>query len=70
MSNVTYLASRRTGGRRSCAQDKRRISVTVPEETFLALRERADRQHRGLSGEASELLSYAVRVLSGKEEQP
>lgn len=67
MSNTTYLASRREGGRSNCAPGKRRISVTVSESTFLALRARADRQHRGLSGEASELLSYAVRVLEGAE---
>jgi hypothetical protein len=65
MTNTTYIVSRRSGGRANCAPDKRRISVTVPEETFLALQQRADANHRGLSGEASELIGYAVRALSG-----
>jgi hypothetical protein len=57
MSNQTYLASRRAGGRGSCAPDKRRVSVTLSEETFLALQARADRAHRGLSGEVAEILT-------------
>lgn len=65
MSNRTYIVSRRTGGRANCAPDKRRISVTVPEAIFWALQQRADVNHRGLSGEASELIGYAVRALSG-----
>lgn len=54
---LTYMASKRTGGRGSCAPAKRRVSVTIPEETFLALRDRADAAHRGLSGEVAEILT-------------
>lgn len=62
MSNTTYMASIRNGTRAGCADGRVRISITLTEETFLALRERADANHRGLSGEASELLGYAVRA--------
>ncbi len=61
MSNMTYMASRRSGGRTSCAPDKRRISVTISEEAFEALRERADEAHQGLSGHAAEIL-HAVLI--------
>lgn len=60
MSNTTYMASRRAGGRGSCAPDKRRISATVSEETFLALQARADAAHRGLSGEVAEILTQTL----------
>jgi hypothetical protein len=65
MSNTTYLASRRAGSRTNCAEGKRRISVTLTEEAFVALRDRADRNHRGISGEASELIHHGIRTLSG-----
>lgn len=53
MSNTTYIVSRRAGGRKSCARDKRRISVTLSAATFEALQARADANHHGLSGEAA-----------------
>jgi hypothetical protein len=53
LSNTTYTASLRQGGRSSCGPGMRRISVTVTEDAFLALRRLADAAHRGLSGEAA-----------------
>lgn len=70
MSNTTYRASLRVGGRGSCASDKRRISVTLSEETFLALQANADAAHHGLSGEAAEAierdLSRAAALAAGR----
>jgi hypothetical protein len=56
MINTTYTASRRNGTRAGCAPGSRRISVTLSEETFHALRDRADAAHHGLSGEAAEAI--------------
>ena len=53
MSNTTYTAPLRQGGRSSCGPGMRRISVTLTEDAFLALRRLADAAHRGLSGEAA-----------------
>lgn len=56
MINTTSLASRRNGTTAGCAPGSRRISVTLSEQTFQALRERADAAHHGLSGEAAEAI--------------
>jgi hypothetical protein len=37
-----------------------RFSVTLKETTFTALRSRADASHRGLSGEAADIIELAV----------
>jgi hypothetical protein len=56
MTNTTHLASKRQGTSAGCAPGSRRISVTLSEETFHALRDRADAAHHGLSGEAAEAI--------------
>jgi hypothetical protein len=57
---TTYIASKRNGGRTSCADGKVRISATISEAAFLALRKRASAAHRGLSREVAEILEQAV----------
>lgn len=41
MSNTSYVTGRRNGTRAGCADGRVRICVTLKEETFLALRDRA-----------------------------
>jgi hypothetical protein len=65
MSNLTFKASLRAGGRGSCAPGKRRISATISEAAFLALRSRAHASHRGLSGEAADIIERAVATPEG-----
>lgn len=60
MANTTYLASRRNGTRTGCGPGSVRLSVTIPEETFVALRERAGAAGHGLSGEIAEILKTII----------
>lgn len=57
MANITSLASKRNGTTAGCAPGSRRFSITLSEKTFLALRDRADANHHGLSGEAAAMIS-------------
>lgn len=66
MSNTTYMASRRTGGRANCAPDKRRVSTTISEEAFVALQARADASHLGLSGEAAKAIDEYVGLAAAR----
>lgn len=61
MTNTTHLASKRQGTVAGCAPGSRRISVTLSEQTFLALREAADAAHHGLSGEAAEAIERDLK---------
>jgi hypothetical protein len=63
MSNTTCMASIRNGTRAGCAPCRVRVSVTLKEETFQALRARADAAHRGLSGQAAVEIERAGIVL-------
>jgi hypothetical protein len=60
MSNTTYLASKRSGTRAGVAPGRVRLSITLSEGTFEALRARADAAHRGLSGEAAEAIERVL----------
>ena len=62
MSNVTYMASRRSGTRAGVAPGRVRICVTLTEETFEALRTRADANHHGLSGEAALIIEETLCI--------
>jgi hypothetical protein len=53
VSNTTYIVSRRNGTRAGCAAGRVRISITLTEEVFLTLRDRADAVHHSLSGEVA-----------------
>lgn len=61
MVNTTYTTSRRQGTVAGCAPGSRRISVTLSEQTFQALREQADEAHHGLSGEAAEAIERDLK---------
>lgn len=61
MANITHMVSRRHGGMTGCAPGSRRISVTLSESTFNALRDAADAAHHGLSGEAAEAIERDLR---------
>jgi hypothetical protein len=50
------MTARRNGTRAGCADGRVRICVTLTEETFLALRERASGRAHTLSGEAALLI--------------
>lgn len=60
MRYTIYTASRRNGTRAGVALGSVRFSVTLKETTFTALRSRADASHRGLSGEAADIIELAV----------
>jgi hypothetical protein len=64
-SYTTYQALRRSGSTADCAEGRRRISVTLKEETFYALRSSADASARSLSGEASAILTEALSGVEG-----
>jgi hypothetical protein len=67
MSNYTsYLALRRSGSHAGCAEGSVRISVTVSEQTFYALRSSADASKRSLSGEAAALLDETLAGVVGE----
>lgn len=51
-----YKASKREGGRKGVAPGSRRVNVTLPVSVFEILRDRADRNRRGIGGEAGEIL--------------
>lgn len=61
MTNTTHLASKRHGTVAGCAPGSRRISVTLSEQTFQALRKVADANHHGLSGEAAEAIERDLK---------
>jgi hypothetical protein len=63
---TTYMALRRSGSTADCAEGRRRISVTLKEDTFYALRSSADASHRSLSGEAATLLDEALSGVVGE----
>lgn len=56
MSNTSYMTSRRNGTRAGCADGSVRICITLSEETFRALRDRAAGRAHTLSGEAALLI--------------
>lgn len=56
MANTTSLASRRTGTRSGVAPGRVRLSITLREDVFEALKARAAEAHHGLSGEAAEAI--------------
>jgi hypothetical protein len=56
----TFIASKRIGGRKSCADGMVRVSTTISEEAFMALRSRADAAHTGISGQAAAILEQAL----------
>lgn len=56
MANTTYLASGRNGTRAGVACGRVRLTVTLREDVFEALKARADKAHHGLSGEAAEAI--------------
>lgn len=60
MSNQTYLASKRNGGRANMAPGRVRLSITISEGTFEALRARASAARRGLSGEAAAAIEQVL----------
>lgn len=53
MSNTSYITSRRNGTRAGCADGRVRLSVTLTDETFQWLRDRAAGQAHTLSGEVA-----------------
>lgn len=63
MANTSYMALRRKGGK--AAPGSKRVNVTLREEEFEALRERADASHRAVAGEAAVL----IRAGLGSESQ-
>jgi hypothetical protein len=69
MTIKTYMAARRTGTRAGAGPNSRRISVTLPEETFLTLRKRADMNHRGLSGEAARIIDDYLVLTAATERE-
>ena len=56
MANTTYLATKRSGTRSGVARGRVRLSVTLREDVFEALKARAAEAHHGLSGEAAEAI--------------
>jgi hypothetical protein len=62
---TTYMALRRSGSTADCAEGRRRISVTLKEDTFYALRSSADASARSLSGEAAAILSDLLKGVEG-----
>lgn len=60
MSNTTHLTSKRSGTRAGCADGRVRISITLTDEVFNALRDRAAGRGHSLSGEAAILIEQHV----------
>jgi hypothetical protein len=60
MSNTSYMTANRRGTRAGCADGRVRICVTLKEETFVALRDRAAARSHTLSGEAAILIEKTV----------
>lgn len=69
MSNVSYMASRRQGTRAGVAPGSVRISVTLKESVFLALRARADASAHAVAGEAADIITAAVAPAEADEHQ-
>ena len=65
MSNETYIVSRRKGSRVGCADGSVRVSVTLKQGTFEALRRRADAAHHTLSGELAFIADAAIGAGQG-----
>lgn len=61
MANTVFTTSGRKGTTTGCAPGSRRISVTLSESTFNALRDAADAAQHGLSGEAAEAIERDLR---------
>jgi hypothetical protein len=61
MSNTLYRTAEREGTRTGCAPGSRRVTVTLPEATFQALRSRATTNHHGLSGEAADAIERDLK---------
>lgn len=67
MANTSYMASRRNGGR--AAPGSRRVNVTLHDQEFEALRQRADASHKGVAGEAADLIRVGLMAEARAHEQ-
>ena len=69
-SNSSLSAMKRTGSKSGCGPGSVRVSVTVSEETFNALKARAIENNHGLSGEVAEAIErdieYSAALRAGR----
>jgi hypothetical protein len=60
MSNTSYITAKRNGTRAGVAEGRTRICITLSEEVFLALRDRAAGRAHTLSGEAALIIEQKL----------